>query len=236
MNTSGIPLSSSLKPHQASLVIAGLVSLLLWVVPFLGFVLLPLQYLNTHLHEFCHAFMAILSGGEVRYIHVFKGGDGVTLASGSPFLVNPAGYIGAVVIGALLIWFGRTERGAAIMMRGLAIVMVFSFIFWIRGDVVGVISGIFWLLALLALPSMLKGRHLVFAAQFLGMQQCLTSVQALYILFHISAFSGGHSDAQNMAQFTGIPALFWAVLWGVLGLGTFLITLRASWTNRLPNQ
>lgn len=236
MNTYGNSSSSSLKPHQASLVIAGFISLLLWVIPYFGFVLLPIQYLNTHLHEFCHAFMAMITGGEVAYIHVYAGGNGVTLASGSPFLVNPAGYIGAVIIGALMIWFGRTERGAAIAFRVLAVPMVFSFIFWIRGDLVGIISGIFWLAVMAGLPAIVKGKHLVFAAQFLGMQQCLQSVQALYILFHISAYSGGHSDAQNMAQFSGIPALFWAILWGMIGLGTFFVTLRASWSNRLPTR
>jgi hypothetical protein len=215
--------------------IAALVSLLMWVVPVSGFVLLPLQYLNTHLHEFSHAFMAILTGGEVDNIHVYAAGNGVTLASGSPFLVSSAGYVGAVILGALAIWFGRTEKGAWVILRVLAILLVFSFIFWVRGDFVGIISGIFWIAVLLGLPAILKGSQLVFAAQFIGMQQCLAAVQALYVLLNISAY-GGQSDAQNMANFTGVPAMFWALLWGAIGIVTFYVTLRASWANRLPNR
>jgi hypothetical protein len=234
MNTFGSR-TSSLKPHQTTLMIAALVSLLLWIVPVFGFVLLPLQYLNTHLHEFSHAFMAILTGGNVENIHVYAAGNGVTLASGSPFLVSSAGYVGAVILGALTIWFGRTEKGASVILRVLAVLLVFSFIFWVRGDSVGVISGIFWIAVLLGLPAILKGSQLVFAAQFIGMQQCLAAVQALYVLLNISAY-GGQSDAQNMANFTGVPAMFWAILWGGIGIAAFYVTLRASWSNRLPTR
>lgn len=227
--------STNLKPHQTTLVIAALISLLLWVVPIFGFILLPLQYLNTHLHEFSHAFMAIITGGEVDNIHVYAAGNGVTLASGSPFLVSSAGYVGAVILGALAIWFGRTEKGASVILRVLAVILVFSFVFWVRGDFVGVVSGLCWIAVLLALPALLKGSQLVFAAQFVGMQQCLAAVQALYVLLHISTY-GGQSDAQNMAEYTRVPALFWALLWSGIGLVTFYVTLRASWSNRLPTR
>lgn len=226
------PAQSQLKPHQATLLLSAIASLILWVVPIFGFILLPLQYLNTHLHEFSHAFIAMITGGPVEYIHVFSNGSGITLAGGSPWLVSSAGYLGATVIGALMIRFGGTERGASIVLRVIGAVLAFSMIFWVRGDVVGVVSGLLWIAFLFALPHMLKARSLVFVVQLLGMQQCLASVQALYILFNISAY-GGQSDAQNMAGFTGIPALVWATLWGVVGVAAVLLTLRSAWT---PNR
>src|SRR5690348_9171182 len=102
-----------LRPHQNTLVIAAVVSLLLWIMPVFGYILLPLQYLNTHLHEFSHALVAIATGGSVDTIKVFSDGSGVTYASGVDILVNSAGYIGATIIGGLMIVFSRTERGAA---------------------------------------------------------------------------------------------------------------------------
>ncbi len=222
-----------LKPHQASILIAAGVSLLLWAIPVFGFVLLPLQYLNTHLHEFSHAFVGIVTGAEVGPIRVFANGSGVTLvAGGSPVLVSSAGYIGATIIGALVILFGRTERGAEITLRSVAVVLVLSFAFWVRGDLIGVVSGIFWIGALLWLPSVLKGKNLVLLAQFIGMQQCLASIQALYILLKISVYPDVASDAGNMAKITGVPAMVWAVLWGMIGLGTLYVTLRAAWGQR----
>jgi hypothetical protein len=219
---------SELKPHQSSLILAGLASLILWVVPVFGFILLPLQYLNTHLHEFSHALIAALTGGPVDHIQVFANGSGVTLAGGSPILVSSAGYIGATILGGLMIRFGGTERGAAIVLRATGAILAFSLLFWVRGDLVGVLSGILWTLALFAAPHFMQGRPLVFTAQLVGMQQCLASVQALYILYNISAY-GGQSDAANMASYTGVPAIFWALLWGVIGLGAVLMTLRSSW-------
>lgn len=219
-----------LKPHQNTLTVAALVSLLLWVVPFFGLVLLPLQYLNTHLHEFCHALAAVATGGQVDYIHVFGSGGGVTLGSGNPYAVDPAGYLGATIIGALMILSSRTERGAAITLRTVGVVLSLSLLLWVRGDLVGIVSGLAWIACLFALPVKVKGRNLVFVAQLLGIQQCLSSIQSLYILFRISAFGGAQSDAAIMAQDTGIPALFWAVLWGLIGLGALYATLRVAWS------
>lgn len=225
--------TAPIKTHQTTLMVAALVSLLLWIVPFFGFILLPLQYLNTHLHEFSHALMGILTGGDVANIHVFGNGSGVTLiGGGSPYLVDSAGYVGATIIGALMIWFSRSERGAAITLRVIACLLLFSFVFWVRGDVVGFVAGLFWLGLLAVLPSVLKGRQLVFVGQLLGMQQCVASMQALYVLLRISVYPGIPNDAANMSTATGVPAIVWALTWGAIGLGTLYVTLRAAWISR----
>lgn len=225
--------TAPLKPHQTTLVLAAVASLLLWVVPYFGWLLLPLIYLNTHIHEMCHALIAVGTGGQVEFIRVFASGGGVTPVSGGNFtLISTAGYLGATIIGGLMIWFSRSEKGAAMTLRILAVLLFISLLLWVRGDSVGVISSVFWIAALFAIPSLLKDRQLIFAAQLLGMQQCLTSVQGLYILFRISAYGGPDSDATNMAQLTHIPAMVWAVLWGLTGLGVLWITLQSSWKYR----
>jgi hypothetical protein len=220
--------------HQSALLLAGAISLILWVAPVLGFLLLPLQYLNTHLHELCHAISAVATGGEVAEIKVFAAGNGVTLCSGSPWIVPAAGYLGAVVIGALVILFGRSERGARACLRVIAAGLAFSLVCWVRGDLVGVVSCVGWIVVLFLLSTALKERDVIFAAQFVGVQQCLMAVQSLYVLFRISAFQGQQSDAENMARYTGIPALFWAVLWGGIGLTALWLTLRLVWARPLP--
>lgn len=227
--------ADNLRPHQSSLLLAAIASLVLWVVPFFGFILLPLQYLNTHLHEFSHAFVAMVTGGPVEYIHVFSNGSGVTLAGGSPVLVSSAGYLGATIIGACIIRFSSEAKGATLMLRLTGVFLAFSMIFWVRGDLVGVVSGIFWTAALFAIPHLAKEKALVFIAQLIGMQQCLASVQALYILLNISAY-GGDSDAQNMAGYTNVPAMFWALLWGGLGIAAVVVTLRSAWNPRLRSM
>ncbi|HWA81977.1 MAG TPA: M50 family metallopeptidase [Fimbriimonadaceae bacterium] len=227
--------SESLRPHQSTLILAAVVSIVLWLVPYFGWLLLPLVYLNTHIHEMCHALLAVGTGGQVEYIRVFSSGGGVTpVTGGNLTLISTAGYIGATIIGGLMIWFSRSEKGAATLLRVLAVLLVISLLLWVRGDLVGLLSSVFWIVALLAIPSLVKGSRLVFAAQFLGIQQCVNSIQGLYVLLKISAYGGPDSDATNMANYTGIPALFWALLWGAIGLGVLWVTLRSAWRSR-PN-
>jgi hypothetical protein len=61
---------------------------------------------------------------------------------------------------------------------------------------------------------------------FLATQNVLASLEGLKVLFDLSVTSGGHSDAVNMANMTGIPAAFWALLWGVVGV---VVTGAAMW-------
>jgi hypothetical protein len=61
---------------------------------------------------------------------------------------------------------------------------------------------------------------------FLAMQNVLASLEGLKVLFDLSITSGGHSDAMNMANLTGVPAAFWALLWGAVGITA---TAAAMW-------
>lgn len=219
----------NLRPHQSALLLAMGVTLVAWMIPLAGQVLLPLQYLNTHLHEFCHAIVAICTGGQVEGISVFRDGSGVTpVAGGWLLFVASAGYVGAAVGGAMVILFSRHEPGARLTLRILALLLLASMVLWVRHDAWGVISGIFWIVALAGL-SVLNGKALLFAAQFIGVQQCLSSFQSLFTLLKISAVGEGQSDATLMANATHIPALIWTLLWCGLSLALVTAGLRRAW-------
>jgi hypothetical protein len=220
-----------MRPHQRAILFAALASVVVWAIPGLQYMMLPVQYLNTHLHELMHALAGQASGGDVGYIKVFANGGGVTLSrGGSMWLIAPAGYVGAAVIGAGMIWMSRTAEGARNTMRLLAIVLALAMLLWVRGDFVGVISGIAWIGALWAMSSMLSGMPLLFAAQFVGLQQCLNAVQSMYVLLHLSALTDAHSDAMIMQQNTGIPAIVWAVVWCLFSLALLTVSLRHAWS------
>lgn len=53
---------------------------------------------------------------------------------------------------------------------------------------------------------------------FLGVQVAFDGLNSVKVLFNLTTNGHDHSDAVNMANATGIPATFWAVLWGVMGL------------------
>lgn len=202
------------------------------MVPFLRAVLLPVQYLNTHLHELSHAFVALATGGEVERILVFANGSGVTpVRGGNIVFTASAGYLGATLLGMALIAFSKTPASAQRSMRFLAVLMAIAMILWVRGDIVGLITGFVWV-GLLAWQPLLKGQGYVYAAQFLGIQQCLASLGSVLGLVQLSAATEVHSDAMILQQSTGIPAVAWAVLWTVVSLVALGFTARASWRHR----
>lgn len=222
--------SKALKPHQSAILAAAAASLAIWAIPPIHPLLLPVTYLDTHLHELSHALAGLATGGQPEKIVVEADGNGFTpTLGGNVLILASAGYTGASLIGAATIYFSRSEKGARNMLRFLAAILALSMLLWVRGDVVGVVSGIGWIAGLAALSIWLKGKSLVFAAQFLGLQQCLNAIQAVYILLGLSAFTEAHSDASILQDATHIPALFWAILWCAISVALITATLRRAW-------
>lgn len=227
---------SSLKAHQSAFAIACIVSVVLWFLPFLRWVTVPLQYLNTHIHEAWHALAAVATGGQVAHIEVHVNGNGETYTlGGSNFLISSAGYIGASLVGALVIALARTPKAARTALIVLSVVMAYTLIVWVRRDIFGMATALVWIVALLGIAFYLGDEKKLFAAQFLGVQQCLNSIQSLFFLVQISGFGVKQSDAGNMERLTHIPAIVWSVLWCAVSLALMFFALRFSW-RRVPTE
>lgn len=220
---------SRLKNDQSAILWASLASVSLWIVPFVGLISLPLEYLNALTHEMCHAITAVLTGGRVQAIEVFPDGSGVTpVWGGTAALVGSAGYVGASLIGVLILLFSRTAEGAKTSLRLLAVSLAASLVFWVRGEF-GMTTSILWIGALFLIAAYLPPRAVHFAAAFLGIQQCLHSLTALLTLLGVSVFSERHSDALLLQQTTGLPALFWAAAWTAFSVLLIGIALKGAW-------
>lgn len=205
-------------------------------VPIVGTLLLPLRYLNTHLHELGHALAAAGTGGEVELIRVNADGSGVTPVLGGFLpLIACAGYLGAAVWGAAILLAMRTERGARWALGITGIALAASLVLFVRGDIVGIVSGVGWAVALIAAARTLRGPSLQFVAGLIGLQQGLNALRSLLELLQITASSETHSDALLMQQATYVPAIVWALLWGVCGLAVAGFTVRRAW-NPAPER
>lgn len=222
---------AKLRRDQRLLVWASAISFVLLVLPQGRLILLPLTYLNTHIHELCHALAALGTGGQPLEIKVLANGSGTTPVTGG-FLsvIASAGYIGSALIGAALIFFGRTERGARIALTVLGVALAVSMLLYVRGDTVGAISGLAWIAVLFASARFLSDLHVEFAAQFIGIQQCLNATLSLWILLRISTIQEIQSDASIMQDATHIPALAWALLWTLTSGVCLFLALRRSWS------
>jgi len=185
----------------------------------------------------CHAIIGVLTGGHVQEILVRADGSGVTPVatpnSVATALMASAGYVGASIIGVLIILFSRTPDGARWCIRALATAILASSLIWVRAhsssDWVGLVSGYGWIALLFGLSWFLPSKWVLFAATFIGVQQCLHSVFALLTLMQISMFAPKEmSDAMIMQMDTGIPATIWAIGWSLFSLFLMGITVRGA--------
>ncbi len=231
---------TTLRRHRQLLVIAAIVSAICAAVGPLSLVLLPLDYLNTHLHELSHALAGIVTGGSVGSIHVFSDGSGVTSISGGSTLVSAsAGYLGATLAGCLVIVASATQKGARLALLVLGGAIAASMVLFVRGDLVGFGAGALWTGLLLLAATKLKGEALLFTAQFIGIQQCIHSFGSLRDLWSLSLHPGVETDARILERVSLLPAPVWAVTWVVISLIMMTWAVRASWnamTRRGRNQ
>ena len=219
-----------LAGHRAALLGATAVSATAWFVPAIASVLRPIQYLNTHVHELCHALAATATGGEAQKILVHSNGSGETpVLGGITLIVASAGYVGAAAIGAVLIAFGRDEKQARALLGGISGLLALSLLVWVRGDLAGVAWGAFWAVTLGACAIFTRGQASVFAVQFVGVQQCVNALLALTTLLEVSYGTDVQSDAMNMQNASGIPAIVWAAVWAAIGLLLVVAALRRAW-------
>ncbi|MBV6459876.1 MAG: hypothetical protein HONBIEJF_03031 [Fimbriimonadaceae bacterium] len=219
-----------MRRDRKLLIGAASLALATWLVPYLKPIGLPLLYLNTHIHELFHALTAVGTGGSADLIAVYGDGSGETPVRGGFILfVASAGYIGSAVLGGLLIYFSRTSDVARRAMGTMAIVLGLSLVLWVRADLVGILSGVFWVGALAFAARYLRGEAAIVAGQFLGVQQAMNGLQSLLVLLNISVVGERQSDAGIMAARTGIPPVFWALMWVAVSFVCVVWAIRKAW-------
>lgn len=219
------PRELSAKQAGGLIGLAALASLLLLALPLLGY---PFRLLITIVHELSHGLAAILTGGDfVRFV-VYPNGAGLAYTSGGwRLVVIPAGYLGVALFGAGLIWLGRSARWSRVALAligglmmyfalryGLPSVFAGEILAGLLTTVSGLIFGGLFLLAASKAP--LGG--VMFVLHLIAFQAAITALTDLVGLIGLSSrfFNAPENDALSMAQFTFIPAIFWAVLWAVV--------------------
>lgn len=165
---------------------------------------------------------ALLMGGSVSKLQIFKDGSGLayTSVSGGSWkrgFVASGGYPGTATLGCIMLLFRRTTLGPTISTIAIGILMVLSCAFWVRnvwGFWVLLSEGI--ILALLGWKLPAHFLDVLFA--FLAATCSLNAVESIQDLFAIgSYYVGGEevttSDAHTVAEKWGMNYRFWAILW-----------------------
>ena len=230
----GIRLSPSRRRSGTWLWAAAAVSLVVSLTPWSRFILYPFKLFTTWVHECGHALITLCVGGRVMAITIEPDASGLTqslvpVSRGARALVASSGYLGAAVVGCLLIAATRVEKWAHTILLGLGAFMLFTLVFWMR-NLFGASVVLVWGVALVTLASKGRGDAPRFLLSLLGIQVALNSVYDIRVLFRIDR---GQSDAATMAGLFVLPSWVWAAVWMLTSIAMLGATL---WITRGPRR
>jgi hypothetical protein len=226
-----------------TLLIAATISVLLWFIPFLEFLSYPFRIFVTFIHEGGHALAALLTGNSVASLSVAMNASGETYTTQggliSQVLISSAGYIGSMAFGALLLILIRKAVAARIVLLAcgifvFALTMIFGLIkpvftmsAW-SGIPFTLFAGLLISVGLVLIARFASLRVATFFTSFLAVQCVLNALFDLKTVFFLSSpfATAVPTDAVNMAHATGIPAIFWTVVWIAIALGFLWFVMR----------
>lgn len=238
-------LSNDARPQAMTLLLAAILSIALWFIPFAEILSYPFRIFVTFIHEGGHAIAALLTGNSVQSLSVAMNGSGETYTTKggvlSQMLVSSAGYLGAMTFGAtLLVLIRRSVAARVVLAASSAIVLGLTVIFGVIkpilagtwGSLAGLpftlVAGVLLSVGLFAVARFASAKVASFVVSLLAVQCVLNALLDLKTVFFLSSPFAATvpTDALNMANATGIPAIFWAALWIVISVFILVVALR----------
>jgi hypothetical protein len=202
------------------------VSLVVSLTPWAQFLLYPFKLFTTWVHECGHALMTVLVGGRVTSITIEPDTSGVTLSlvpvgRVARGLVASSGYLGAAVVGCLLMAATRVEKWAHVILLSLGAFMLLTLALWMR-NLFGFAVVLAWGVALVTLAGKGIAHTLRFLLSLLAIQVALNSVYDIRVLFLTDRVQ---SDAATMARLFLLPSWVWATSWMLMSVAMLGATL-----------
>ena len=236
-------ISQEARPQAKILLFAAAISIVLWFIPFAELLTYPFRIFVTFIHEGGHAIAALLTGNSVESLSIATNASGETYTTQggtiSQMFVASAGYLSSMTFGAVLLVLIRKAVAARVVLIGSAVLILTLTL--IYGVFKPVLSGVAWsgipftllagtslVVGLILMAKYAGGRLATFFVSFLAVQCILNALLDLKTVFFLSTpFAPSvPTDAVNMANATGIPALAWAIIWICIALGILAITMR----------
>ena len=238
-------LANDARPQAMTLLFAAAISIVLWFVPFDEILSYPFRIFVTFIHEGGHAIAALLTGNSVQSLSVSMNGAGETYTTEgglfSRMLVSSAGYLGAMTFGALLLVLIRRAVAARVVLIGSAmVILVLTTVFGLFKPIIAgswsslsgipftLFAGVALAIGLIAVARFASPAVATFVVSLLAVQCVLNALLDLKNVFFLSSpfATAVPTDAVNMYNATGIPAIIWAIVWIVIAFGILFLALR----------
>jgi hypothetical protein len=186
----------------------------------------PLKILVVLLHEISHGLAAVATGGVIERIELSANEGGVCVTrGGSRFLILSAGYLGSLAWGALLLVVGARSSLDRPVVGALGLGLLAVTVIYVRtlfGFAYGVLAGAALVGVAVALPAAASDALL----RLVGVVSCLYVVRDIASDLLLRDVPG--SDANALAQLTGIPGVVWGGVWIVAACLVVALALGAS--------
>ena len=177
----------------------------------------PLKIFVVFLHELSHAVAGVATGGVIQRIELDPMQGGATyVRGGNAFVLLSAGYLGSLLWGLALLLVARTRPSVArTVVMVLGAVLLATTVLFVRNGF-GFVFGLFFSIALIVAGRKLPSGGIIVLLTTLGLTSALYAL--LDIRDDILARPNAQSDANMLAQLTGVPTLFWGFFWAAVAL------------------
>ena len=213
--------------------------LLILLAMFVGVVVLwdtmliyPIKLFVVMLHEISHGLMAELVGGDIVSIEIDPRIGGVCRSSRPPgffptFMIASAGYLGSLFWGAFIFLVAvHTDYDRVLSaLIGVGSLIITYFVFK-SGGLFGIIFCSLFSIFMLGSAKYLPQTFHDYFLKFIGLTSCLYVV--IDINSDLISRSGIGSDADKIAEMTGVPSILIGIAWMLIALIIVILMLRNS--------
>ena len=204
-----------------------LLSFLLWD----SFVIYPIKLFVVLFHEISHGIAAVVSGGKIIGIEVnYALGGKCIITGGSDILIASTGYIGSLIFGTLLFLSAYDHKNNLILTTILAGILIIFTANYIRGTE-GILFTLTVAVILLLSPRILNKTINSYLMKILGLISCFYAI--IDIKEDLLTLTYRLTDAQILADITGIPAIIWGLSWFLISLAVVYFIIRYSYKKGL---
>jgi hypothetical protein len=232
-NISETTKASHLKQASRTVILASILTIILYFVPFLYPIAYPFILFSTLVHEMGHGLAAILLGGYFDSFKMWANGSGVANIAGdfgnfARAAIAAAGLMGPALMAGLFFIMVKSERRARLMLASFGILLVLSIMLVVRN-----LFGVFFVGLMVALcfyfslGALKKYSQILLA--FLAAQLSLSVFsRSDYLFTPVALTSEGTmpSDVAQIASALYLPYWFWGACCGIFSLLILALGIR----------